>query len=100
MVNLNDFAVEVTQYMTPNGRPVLQSTKLPIDSLAAYKDMKKSGCCFEAEMLRTRQVSLTISNGEEDVDIEIAANGPGIQQAMVAMLNRRQWIRVTVEDLS
>lgn len=47
----------------------------------------------EAEMLRTGEVSLTISDPKEemDVDIEVMPNGPDVQRGMVAMLGRRLW---------
>jgi hypothetical protein len=77
--------------MMPNGREVRSSTELPMDSHAAYLEMQKHGCRFEAEMLTTGQVSVTISDGKGDVDIEVSPNGPEVQKGMVAMLNRGRW---------
>lgn len=53
--------------------------------------MKVSGCRFEAEVLSTREVSITISDSEEDLDIAIVKNGPEVKAAMEEMLKRGSW---------
>ena len=87
------YRVDVIQYMRPNGRKVMKTTKLPMDSLAAYQDMRKHGCNFGAEVLMSGMVSMTIEDpkNEMDVDIEVIAKGKYIQKSMVAMLNRGKW---------
>ena len=72
------YEVDVMQFLMPNGRQVPCKTDLPIETQAAYQDMLAHGCRFEAEMLTTGQVSVTISNGEEDVDISVTVNGPEV----------------------
>lgn len=87
------YTADVIQYMMPDGRQVPTSTKLPMDSHAAYLDMQKHSCNFGAEMLMTGEISVTIEDRKErvDVDIEVIPNGPDVQKGMVAMLNRRLW---------
>jgi len=83
--------VEIVQYMRPNGRPVNACTELPDVVSADYLDMVVNDCCLEAEVLSTGEVSLTISDGEEDVDIEVVSNVPEVVNGYVKMLKRRNW---------
>jgi len=87
------YTADVIQYKMPDGRKVPTSTKLPMDSREAYLDMQKHGCNFAAEMLMTGEISVTIEDpkNEVDVDIEVIPNGPDVQKGMVAMLNRGEW---------
>lgn len=74
---------------------VPRKTNLPSDTRAAYEDMVKCGCRFEAEVLPNGIVSMTISNPDqgEDVDVSLTANGPQIQKGMADMLRRGRWKR-------
>ena len=85
---MKTFTAYVQQYMMPDGRRVEQSTELPASCNADYYRMCYAGYNLAAEMLSTGQVSLTIENSEKDLDIEIVANGPGVQEAYVKMLAR------------
>ena len=85
------FEAQVVQFMRPSGRQNPTSTMLSDEVLPIYREMQAAGCRFEAEVLRTGQVSVTISDDEADRDIEIVANGPGVQDAMEKMLKRRRW---------
>lgn len=91
------YTAEVLQFMLPHGRQNPTSTELPIETREAYQEMMASGCRFEAEMLMTGQVSVTISNpkDEEDLDFSITRNGPEVQAGMIAMLQRRRWVKLT-----
>jgi hypothetical protein len=64
-----------------------------MDSHADYLDMRKHGCNFGTEVLLTGEVSVTVEDrkNEVDVDIEVIPNGPDVQKGMVAMLSRRLW---------
>lgn len=89
---MSDFyAADVVQFMRPDGRKKNTCTDLPVSSESLYMGMRLHGYRFEAEVLSTGTVSLTISNEDCDVDCEIVPNGPEVQSAMEAMLRRRKW---------
>lgn len=96
---MKTYTAEVLQFMMPDGRRNPSSTELPIESQAAYLDMQKHGCRFEAEVLSTGHVSVTISDpkAECDVDIHVCANGPDVQSGMVKMLSRALWLQPYAE---
>ena len=58
-----------------------------------YQQMIEAGYYFEAEVLLNGEVSITISNEDEDIDIELVPNGPLIQSKMEDMLRRQSWKR-------
>ena len=82
--------VDVVQYLRPSGTQRSTTTMLDIPSYL-YEQMRKHECRFEAEILITGEVSLTISDTEQDLDIEIVSNGPEVQKAMERMLHRQAW---------
>jgi hypothetical protein len=92
---LDTYTANVTQYIRPDGRSVAVTTELPAISRDAYLDMLEHGCRLEAEALVTGEVSVTVYDPEteSDVDIELVSNGPGIQDEIAEMLNRRQWLK-------
>lgn len=94
VISPTHYTADVLQFLMPNGRQHPNSTELPIATKVDYDDMVKQGCRFEAEMLTTGHVSVTISNPqtEEDIDISVTANGPEVQNGMVEMLSRRKWM--------
>lgn len=87
------FEAEVVQFLMPDGRRRDTSTKLPMACRPAVEEMQKAGCRFEAEMLTTGEISVTISNPKEgeDIDISLTPNGPEVQAGMIAMLDRAMW---------
>lgn len=85
------FTAKVTQFLYPNGRKQEITTKLPLEGLPAYEEMTKAGCHFEAEMLSTSEVSVTISNSNEDIAIRVVENGPSVQRSMMDMLVEGSW---------
>ena len=89
----NTFTANVIQFMKPDGRQVIQYTDLPIEYKEKYEDMESRGCRFEAEVLNTGDISLSIGNPRKDVDvdIEIVSNGPRVKDALIDMLNRQLW---------
>lgn len=84
--------VFVTQYMRPDGRKVQANTELPDAIERTYMNMLGAGCRFEAEVLTTGEVSVTVTNDEEDVDSEVVPNGPEVQAAMLRLLQRKAWM--------
>ena len=86
------FEACVNQFLRPDGRVSKETTRLPMICHAEYLDMLTSGYHFEAEVLMTGDVSITISNIEdEDVDGCIVTNGPDVQTSMVEMLMNKKW---------
>lgn len=94
------FQVPVIQFLMPHGERRETSTNLPVSCRELFNDMTRAGCRFEAEMLTTLQVSITISNpqDEEDIDISVTLNGPDVQAGMIAMLERQLWEAPSVGD--
>lgn len=92
-----EFTVEVLQYLMPDGRTRPETTELPIAVKPLYNAMVASGHRFEAEMLSTGEVSVTIfcPASDEDVDIEVVPNGPEVQEALAKMLENRMWEATT-----
>src|SRR5260221_6538289 len=86
-----NFSAEITQYLMPNGKRIKSQTDLPISIKDDYDDMIKHGCRLEAEVLSTGNVSVTISDGEEDLEIEIIENGPEVRKAIIDMIRRKPW---------
>ena len=76
--------IPFTQYLLPDGRT--RPMRVPVVGDIAEKADKilKHGWRFEAEILTTGQVSLTVFDGEEDenVAIEIIKNGPLVTKAV------------------
>lgn len=76
-------AIPFTQYLMPYGR----KSDLNIEVSDAVADKADSilamGLAFECEMLRTGDVSVTITHPENgDLDIRVTPNGPGIREAV------------------
>lgn len=83
--------IEVIQYLLPDGRKNKSTTNISDEYKEQYDDMMLHGYNLAAEILRTGEVSITIENNEDDVDIEIVRNGPEIQYIIEKMLYRRKW---------
>ncbi len=79
--------LEFTQHLLPNGRQQKIYTKLSQELYDKAQRVIACGYRFEAEILTTGQVSVTVSHPEHgDVDILIIANGPGIKGAVQQLL--------------
>lgn len=75
--------IEFTQYVLPHGRARSVRISRPEPVSARADELRVKGFSFECEMLPDlKTVSLTISNGKEDVACEIADNGPAIPDAV------------------
>ena len=91
---MKTFTANVIQYLMPHGRSKKVTTELPIESKPIYDAMISAGYSFEAEMLQTEEVSVTISedcDDSADIDCEVIPNDSGVQVAMIEMLKRKQW---------
>lgn len=79
--------IPFTQYMRPDGRKVEQFAPMPEGYEEKVKAILAAGLKFEAEVLTTGTVSLTISNGEEDIAIELSSNGPEVEKALIRLID-------------
>lgn len=84
--------IPFTQYLRPNGRPRETGIDRPADVEALAERFIASGGWFEAEVLSTGDVSLTacaiVDDEPQDIDIEIAPNGPEVPQAVDRLVRR------------
>jgi len=78
--------VEVIQFLRPDGRKRLCSVTLDHDLHAEYTAMQIQGWRFEAEVLTTGEVSLTITSEDQDEAISTVPNGPAVPEALARML--------------
>jgi hypothetical protein len=79
--------IPFTQYLLPDGRRVPVSIDVEPDIQALAEELMSAGHRFECEMLRTGEVSFTVTakeKDEPDIAIEVCANGP---QVLVAVDN-------------
>ncbi len=83
--------VDVKQYMRPDGRMKQVTAQLPDQYIDAYNEMTDAGFWFEAEVLQSSQVAISIANDVSDVDGVLVENGPGISGGMEDMLLRGEW---------
>ena len=84
--------VLVTQFMRPNGRKVAKWTRISTTFEPFYESMKEAGCQLQAEVLSTKEVSLTITNDETDLDIRVVPNDSAVQQAICDLLQDQSWL--------
>lgn len=81
--------IPFTQYLMPNGRKSPVTIDLPDDIAAKAQAIIERGYRFECEMLSDYStVSLTISNYDDDHEIEVCKNGPEVPQRIDAMILR------------
>lgn len=76
--------IPFTQYLLPDGRKRETGIDRPDEVAAKAQRIIDAGHRFEAEVLTTGDVSLTIHNiaDEEDVAIKVVPNGPGVGEAV------------------
>lgn len=77
--------IPLTQYKMPDGREIPTSCEIRDDLESKYKSIAERGLKLTCEVLMTGEVSLTISNDEEDYDLELATNGPGENSPRVCL---------------
>ena len=83
--------IDVVQYTQPTGKRKEVGTNISDDCKENYQDMVKAGFRIAAEILYSKEISLTIENHEKDVDIEVVGNGPAVQEAIEKMIKRKKW---------
>lgn len=82
--------IEFTQYLRPNGRrkPITINRSIEVEERAERLIM--AGLRFEAEVLTTGEVSLTVfdQDSEEDVAIELTPNGDHVGAAVDKLVDQ------------
>ena len=79
--------IPFTQYLRPNGRAVDIYFQAPDHVFLKAEQLIADGFKFEVEVLTTGEISLTVSDGEEDIAIELFPNGPGIEKHVEALVD-------------
>ena len=80
-------SVRFIQYLRPAGRQKEMLINRPPSIVAKAEEIWAAGYRLEAEVLMSGLVSLTISDGEEDMAIELVANGPEVPKAVDRMIS-------------
>ena len=90
---MSTFEATLTQFMRPSGMSKQVATELPSEVEPLYKQMLETGCRLECEVLRTGEVSVTVSNvaAEVDIDFSVTKNDESVHSGIVAMLRRHAW---------
>lgn len=83
--------VNVTEYVRPNGRRTHHQIGIDDKYQRDYDSMNDAGCCLEAEVLRTGQISLTVTSEDADVDILIFDEHKRLVEKIGEILSRRKW---------
>lgn len=82
-------AIPFTQFLMPDGRQERVFIDRPDDIAANATIIFAAGYRLECEMLSDyRTCSFTVTNDDEDFDIEQAPNGPGVVDAVDRLINR------------
>jgi len=79
--------IPFTQYLRPNGRRNEVTIERPKEICDKAWSIIDEGYRFEAEVLTTGYVSLTISKNSEDHAIKVINNGPDVPLAVDNMVN-------------
>ncbi len=80
--------IPFTQYLRPCGRKKEISIERPTEVCEKAMEIINAGYSFEIEVLTTGRVNMTISNDEDDHDMEIVDNGFNVPVAVDRMINR------------
>ena len=82
--------IRFTQYLRPHGGRETIYTERPDHIVAMADDIIKRGYVFEVETLTTGEVSLTIADPAEGIDvaIRVVPNGPQVPEAIDDMISR------------
>ena len=78
--------VKMIQFLRPNGRQVPVETDLPDNVADRANAIIATGYRFEIEELRTGEIHVTISAGDDDIVGILAPNGPGLHEAIADMI--------------
>jgi len=75
-------SIPFTQYLRPDGRRRDDSIDRPVEVEEQAKRLIAGGVRFEAEVLRTGEVSLEAVLKDESLALEVVRNGPGVPEAV------------------
>ena len=78
--------IPFTQYLRPNGRKRQEFFQVDGQTAVDATRLLDAGLVFEVEVLTTNEVSLTVSNGETDIAIEISKNGIEVLDAVARLM--------------
>lgn len=79
--------IPFTQYLLPNGRRIIRSIEKYGEVAEKAQEIINKGLRFEAEVLATGEISLTITDEKEgDLAIEICRNGPDVPKAVDTLI--------------
>lgn len=85
-------AIEFTQFVLPRGERKPTNIERSADIEALADKFIAGGGWFECEVLTTGHVSLTAcmnrENGDNDIEIEVVPNGPGVGEAVDRLVSR------------
>jgi len=81
-------AIPFTQFLMPDGRQKPISIKRPKDVVDKALSIIAAGGRFTAEVLGTGAVSLALELEGDDYDLELLDNGPGVPDAVDALVER------------
>jgi len=80
--------IPYTRYVLPNGRKVHETLLVSADTFDKAAEILNSGLVFEAEILTTGEVSFTIVDPVEEIDLDIlvAANDENLLPKVEEMI--------------
>lgn len=82
-------SVPFTQYLLPDGRRQIIFIDIAPDLATKAHQLIALGLAFEIEVLRTGEVSATITDPlQGDLDISVFPNDPGVQQRIEELIRR------------
>ena len=81
------WVIPFTQYLRPDGRKQPIEVEVFEETAAKAKVILDYGWAFEVEVLTTGQISMTVSDGEEDRAIELCANDPHINDTLKKLVD-------------
>jgi hypothetical protein len=80
--------IPFTQYLLPNGRKRDAEINRPAEVEEIAQRFIASGGRYECEVLRTGHVSLTAVKNDDDVEIVVCANGPGVGEKVDELVRK------------
>lgn len=79
-------SIAFKQYLRPDGRQVEVSIDMPDEVAEKAAHLYLAGYELECEILRSGICSFTISDGEEDLLIELCPNGQAVVKAVYQLV--------------
>ena len=81
------YKIPFIQYIRPNGKRRNINIECSPELYVKAKTIINKGGMFEAEILTTDEVSLTINYNYEDIAIEVVSNGPEVLKAVERLID-------------